>query len=262
MQPTPDTTYLEGAIAVEAALFSDAREVQGVYADAEMDHRKIEPIRRLAKKRGMEIQRLSRTQLDERVGHEKHGGVLAEVGPRNFVSLDDLLRYTGDERALIVMLDGVEDPFNFGQAVRSLYAAGCHGLVLRPRNWAAPGSGAEAVIARASAGTTELMPMALAETPDEAAAFFKGKNVSVIATADRDHATDLHEADLTGPMLLLVGGEKRGLKRSALDAADQVVRIPYARPFDQALGTVAATSVLGFEVARQRAARVARAGRK
>jgi 23S rRNA (guanosine2251-2'-O)-methyltransferase len=249
---------LEGLIAVEAVLFSDAREVFSVIADEGMDHRKLEPIRRLAKKRGVEIEKLARPQLDERVGHEKHGGVVAEVGPRAFVSLDDLLRYSGGERSLVVMLDGVEDPFNFGQAVRSLYAAGCHGVVVRPRNWAMADGEAPAIIARASAGTTELMPMAVAETPDEAAAFFKDKGLTVVATADGSWVASgggvvaLFDADLTRPTLLLIGGEKRGLKRSVLDLADTVVRIPYARSFDYALGTVAATSVLGFEIARQR----------
>ena len=131
--------YLIGLIAVEAALFSEAREVYAVYVDAELDHRKVEPVRRAAKAKRIDLVRQSRAELDARVGHGKHGGVVAEVGPRRFVTLDDLLRYSGGERVFIVMLDGVEDPFNFGQAVRSLYAAGCHGVVVRPRNWAAPG---------------------------------------------------------------------------------------------------------------------------
>lgn len=246
---------LEGLIAVEAVLFSEAREVSSVMADGEMDFRKLEPIRRLAKKRGIEIEKLSREQLDERVGHGKHGGVVASVGPRTFVSMQDLLTYSGDERAFIVMLDGVEDPFNFGQALRSLYACGCHGVVVRPRNWAAPGSGAEAVIARASAGASELMPLAIAETPDEAAAFYAEKGLAVAAAADEREAVALPEADLSGPLFLLIGGEKRGLKRSFLNQCDLVLRIPYARTFDHALGTVAATSILAHAVSLQRAGR-------
>ena len=249
--------YLTGAIAVEAVLFSEAREVRRVWADRAMDYRKLEPVRRAAKARRLELEPRDRAELDTLLGHAKHGGVVAEVGPRRFVGLDDLLTYSGGERAWIVMLDGVEDPFNFGQSIRSLYAAGCHGVVLRPRNWAAPAPdaavpGAEAVIARASAGTTELMPMAIVETPEEAAAFYRQRGLTVIATADRAEAQSLRDVPLTDPMFLLVGGEKRGVKRSFLDQADRVLRVPYARPFEHALGTVAAVSVIGFEIARQR----------
>ena len=254
-----DSVLLTGAIAVEAVLFSEAREVRRVMVDSAMDYRRLEPVRRAAKARRLELEPRGREQLDEAAGHGKHGGVIAEVGPRRFVGLADLLTYSGSERALIVMLDGVEDPFNFGQAIRSLYAAGCHGVVLRPRNWAAPAEagaapGAEAIIARASAGTTELMPMAVVETPEEAAAFYRERGLTVIATADRPEAESFRDAPLTDAMFLLIGGEKRGVKRSFLDQADRVIRVPYARRFDHALGTVAAVSVIGFEIARQREA--------
>lgn len=96
--------------------------------------------------------------------------------------------------------------------------------------------------------------MAITDTPEAAATFYRDKGLTVIATADRDEAESTYDADLTGPIFLLVGGEKRGVKRSVLNEADRIVRVPYARPFDHALGTVAAVSVLAFEVARQRAA--------
>lgn len=246
------TTHLLGAIAVEAALSAGTRGVLNVWVDNEMDYRKLEPVRRAAKARRLELIQQDRDELDARVGHGKHGGVVAEVGPRQFCSMQDILEMTGREKTFIVMLDGVEDPYNFGQAVRSLYAAGCHGIVVRPRNWAMADGEAPSIIARASAGTSEFMPMAVAETPDEAAAFFKDKGVVVAAAADTREATPLHEVDLKRPLFLLIGGEKRGVKRSFLSEADLVVEIPYGRPFEYSLGTVAAVSVLGFEVARQR----------
>ncbi|MEM6460229.1 MAG: TrmH family RNA methyltransferase [Planctomycetota bacterium] len=255
-----DTTKLFGAIAAEAALSAGTRDVVGLWADETLDHRKLEPLRRAAKVRRVELQRVERDELDRVAGHPGHGGVVAAVGPRTFLTLDELLIHSGGERGFYVVLDGVEDPFNFGQALRSLYAAGCHGVVLRPRNWLAPDTPAPegrapaaAVVARASAGTSEFLPLAITESIDDAAAFFAVRGHTVAATAD-DHpeAIDLHAADLTAPLLLVVGGEKRGVKRSLLARADVVLRVPYARRFDHALGTVAAVSVLGFEVARQR----------
>ena len=74
---------------------------------------------------------------------------------------------------------------------------------------------------------------------------------SVIAAERRD-AISLYEADLVGPLFLLIGGERRGVMRAAIDAADTIVRIPYARSDAPSLGTAAAAAVIGFEVMRQR----------
>jgi 23S rRNA (guanosine2251-2'-O)-methyltransferase len=144
------------------------------------------------------------------------------------------------------MLDGVEDPFNFGQAVRSLYAAGVTGLVLPPRNWTT----ATDVVTRASAGTTELMPMAIADNTEKAAKFFQKQGLKIACTTDSG-ATDLYQADLTQPMFLLIGGEKRGITRSFLSQAELKLRIPYKRPFAYALGVTASVAILSFERMRQ-----------
>ncbi|MEM9915906.1 MAG: RNA methyltransferase [Planctomycetota bacterium] len=249
-----DTTYLLGAIAVEAALSSGTRAVRGVWVDRDMDFRKVEPVRRAAKARRVELESSSRAELDARVGHGKHGGVVAAVGPRVFCSLEELLAHTGAEKSFVVMLDGIEDPHNFGQSIRSLYAAGCHGVVVRPRNWAVADGEAPGIIARASAGTSEFMPMAIAETPEDAAEFFADKGLVVAATADTRESVSLHDVDLDQPLFLLIGGEKRGVKRSFLNRANLVIQVPYGRPFEYSLGTVAAVSVVGFELARQRSA--------
>ncbi len=244
-------TILTGHIAIEAQLHADTREIASIHVDRDQDWRKLEPLRRAAKARGLALEPMTREQLDELAEGGAHGGVVARVGERRFLTLEQLLEGTGRERSFLAMLDGVEDPFNFGQAVRSLYAAGCHGLVVRPRNWTT----AAATVARSSAGTSELMPMAVSESVEEACAFFAERKLSVTVTAEEDErAVSLDEADLTGPLFLVLGGERRGVKRSVMDSAAAVVRIPYGREFGLSLGTVAATSVLAFEVRRQRAA--------
>lgn len=263
MPESTENTYLLGAIAVEAALSAGTRKVHGVWIDDALDYRKVEPVRRAAKLRRLDVIPLSRDELNKKADTDKHGGVIASVGPRTFISLDEMLVQTGREKSFIVMLDGIEDPFNFGQSIRSLYAAGCHGVVVRPRNWFSitpdtersmghvPGAGA-AVIARASAGTSEFMPIAQTETPEEAAAFFGEKGLTVAATADTREAASLYDVDLNHPLFLLIGGEKRGVKRSFLNEAGLVIQVPYSREFEHSLGTVAAVSVISFELARQR----------
>jgi 23S rRNA (guanosine2251-2'-O)-methyltransferase len=145
------------------------------------------------------------------------------------------------------MLDGVEDPFNFGQAVRAFYAAGAHGLVVRPRSWMS----AAGVVGRASAGASERIPTAQAESAEAAAEVFRAAGLRV-AIADSQRAISLYDADLRIPLFLLVGGERRGVTRSFASKADLRLKIPYGRPFEHDLGTTAAAAVLAFEILRQR----------
>lgn len=240
-----ERAFLEGAVSTEAALWARSRPVYAVYLRRDRREANDARIERLARQAGADVLRVSNAEIDEIAQGKTHGGVLAEVGPRRFVGLDDLL--AGPGAPFVAMLDGVEDPYNFGQAVRALYAAGASGLVLRPRNWMS----AAGVVARASAGTTERILTAVAETAQDAAEFFRERGLTVAVT-DWTRAVTIYEADLTVPLFLLVGGEKRGVTRALADAAGLRLKIPYGRDFRLSLGTAEATAVLAFEVMRQR----------
>jgi 23S rRNA (guanosine2251-2'-O)-methyltransferase len=240
-----DPTTLEGYIAVSAALSAGSRPIHAVYLRDDKRDADALKIARLAAAAGVPIERISAEQIAERAGGDTHGGILALAGERQFVPLDGLI--STNEAPFIVMLDGVEDPFNFGQAVRAFYAAGAHGLVVRPRNWMSAAS----VVARASAGASERIPTAIAESAEDAAAHFRAAGLR-IAVADSQRATPIYGADLTQPLFLLVGGEKRGVTRSFADKADMRLKIPYGRIFEYDLGTTAAAAALAFEVLRQR----------
>lgn len=198
----------------------------------------------------MALEPAERAEIEALAAGRSHGGVAALVGARRYLTIDELLERSGRE-ALVVMLDGVEDPFNFGQAVRTLYAAGVDGLVVRARNW----ESAAGVVARASAGASELMPTAMAPTAESAAAAARGAGLRVAAAAARSGATPLTEADLRGGLFLLVGGERRGVTRSFLAACDLVVSIPSGRADAPELGVAAAAAVLAYEALRQRTQR-------
>jgi 23S rRNA (guanosine2251-2'-O)-methyltransferase len=244
--PNQEQALLEGAISVGAALQSGSREFHALMIRHDKDDGAIRHLERAARARGVAVRRVSADEIDAQAQGQTHGGVLGIVGPRRFVALEALL--PPQSAALVVMIDGVEDPFNFGQAVRSLWAAGADGLVLRPRNWMS----AAGVVARASAGASEIIPTAVAETAEDAAAFFRTQGLLVACATDDPPTTSLYETDLTRPLFLLVGGEKRGVTRSFARTADLRLRIPYARPNAHSLGTTAAAAVLAFEILRQR----------
>lgn len=238
-------TILEGHLSIEAALAASSREVHAIYVRADKRDHTLRHLMRLAQGKGVPVERLPADEIDERAQGQTHGGVIAEVGPRRFVELADLL--PADRTPFVVMIDGVEDPFNFGYALRALYAAGADGLVVRPRNWMS----AAGTVARSSAGASEWIKTAVAETTEEAAAFFRERGLTVACAVEND-SVPIDESDLCVPLFLLVGGEKRGITRSFLDQTDLRLRIPYGRDFAQSLGTTSAAAILGYEVMRQR----------
>lgn len=238
---------LEGRISVEAALRGEARDVSEILALQPGD-RRLARVRALAAERGVPIRMVSTADIDELASGRTHGGVLALAGERRYLPLEQLIGQAGPS-PFLVMLDGVEDPYNFGAAIRGLYAAGADGLIVRPRSW----EQAAGTVARASAGASELIPTAVAETTERAAEICRAAGLRVVCAAARSDALSMHDADLGGPLFLLVGGERRGITRSFLDRADLVVRIPYARPVLGSLGTATAAAVLAFEAMRQRA---------
>lgn len=242
-----ETNWLEGVISVEAAIRSGNRLVEGVYLRRGKWQWEVQRLRETAVSHHIPVHTVDDAFIAERVTGQSHGGVLAQVGSRRFLSLDELIADIA--LPVVVMLDGIEDPFNFGQAVRTLYAAGVNGVVVRPRNWLS----AAGVVARASAGASEWMPMAVAETAVSAAAHYKTAGLTIACLA-QEGAVSLFACDLKRPLFLLIGGEKRGITRSFLSQADLRLQIPYGRVYAQSLGTVASAAVLGFELMRQRLA--------
>ena len=168
---------LEGFVSVRAALKAGSRPIDAILVRRDKWDRGIAWLEHAARDAGIPFERVDSAEIDAIAQGNTHGGVIARVGPRAFLALDDLA--AGEAAPFVAMLDGVEDPFNFGQAVRALYAAGAHGLVVRPRNWLS----AAGIVARASAGASEWMPTAVAETALEAAEHFRARGLTVASAA-------------------------------------------------------------------------------
>lgn len=240
---------LEGWVSVLAALEAGRRPMEAVYLQEGKDIHAAPRIRAVAKQRGVPVSVAPGAEIDALAHGASHGGVLALAGSRDFQTLDDLL--TNNKSPFIVMLYGVEDPYNYGQAIRALYAAGADGLVVPERNW----DTALGVVTRASAGASEYMPTARVADPAESIAFFKAHGFRVAATAKDKRAASLYATDLRGALFMLIGGERRGLNAAALAACDLLLEIPYGRNFKAELDVTSSTATLAFEVMRQRSAR-------
>jgi len=245
MADTPST--LEGFLSILAAIEAQSRPIEQVLIhDKKRYDKRLAYLRHTAERADITVDYVPQERIEDLTDGNTHGGVVAIVGGRRFVALSDLI--PDDKPAFIAMLDGIEDPFNFGYAIRALYAAGVDGVVVRPRNWTTAAS----VVGRSSAGAAERIPMAMADTAIEAAEYYRQHHLMIATTAKSDESQALFQSDLTQALFILIGGERRGVTRSFMDQADVLLEIPYGRDFDQSLGTVSAVSTIAFEVLRQR----------
>jgi 23S rRNA (guanosine2251-2'-O)-methyltransferase len=239
---------LEGRVSIEAALAGGVRPVHEIQAVQPGD-RRLAFLRRAAAEHDVPIRRVAQADLRQLVTGTTHGGVVALAGERSYLSMSELLGQAGPV-PFVMMLDGIEDRYNFGQAIRAAYAAGVDGLVVRSRSWE-PAAG---IVARASAGASELMPTAAVGSVEEAAAGCRTAGLSIACATTRSDATFMQEANLAVPMLMLVGGERRGVTRSFSESADLLIRIRYGRRGAHALGAATSAALLAFEALRQRQA--------
>lgn len=242
------STVLEGMTSISALLNSGAendRKIEKVLIDREKRKSKSTQIGFLTAKSheiGFPVEFVESAEIDRLATGNTHGGILALCTDRTIPPLD-----VSDIRpdSFYVYLEGIEDPYNFGYAVRSLYAAGVAGIILPPRNWMS----ASGVVARASAGASERIPMFTTET-ENVINCFHAAGYRILCAGIRD-SVSVFEETFPYPVLLVIGGEKRGISRTMLDAADTVVRIDYGRDFPGSLSAASAATVLAFEIFRQ-----------
>lgn len=241
-------TAISAVLDPEIAAFNDRR-VHTVFVDKTRMSKKAREMHfltRRSKELGFSIQPVRPDDLDRLTSGHTHGGFAAACSARSLPPLETRLAEI-KPRGFYVLLDGLEDPYNFGYTLRSLYAAGADGVILPPRNW----MGVAGLVARSSAGTSEKLPLYVCE-PAKAITFMHECHYRVACAGIRD-AVDMYEAPLSLPLLLVIGGEKRGISRAVLEGADLTVRIGYHGHFRGSLSAAASAAVLAFEVMRQNA---------
>ena len=246
-----DSTVFEGMTSIRAIL-------RGI--DAGTNNRKIEKIlfdkdkmkkiskevgylKAVSDKYGYEIIETTGGELEKITLGNSHGGLVAITKARTLPYIDEtceVLPY-----GFYVMIEGIEDPYNFGYSLRSLYAMGCSGVILTERNWMS----AAGVVARSSAGASEMFEM-YKSSPNDCIEFFKARGYKVVC-ADENTENILGQCELELPLLLIVGGEKRGISKAVLDSADILVKIDYGREFRASLSAASATTMFAYEISRQ-----------
>ncbi len=220
------------------------RKILTVYIDKakkKSKEKEISFLQRKASPLKFNVEFTDESVINEFTTGTSHGGIIAFCSPRNIPVLSAAEIKTD---GVYFMLDGVEDPYNFGYAVRSIYASGADGIILTPRNW----MGVAGVVARSSAGSSELINMYISDT-QEAVEIFKSIGYTTVCAGIRN-SQSLFEAELKKPLFVILGGEKRGISSKVLESADKIVRIDYGTQFNGSLSTAAAAAVFAFEILR------------
>ena len=202
----------------------------------------------IAKDKGILVQEVEPQRLAQLAPGQRHQGVVAMASPVEYAEVEDILAAAESkgEAPLIVVLDELEDPHNLGAVLRTVDAAGAHGVII-PKRRSCPLS---TTVAKTSAGAVEYVPVArvanLAQTLD------KLKKAGVwVAGCDMDGTENYFEASLKGPLALVIGGEGRGLGRLVKEHCEFLVRIPMQGHVNSLNASVACSLVL-YEAVRQR----------
>lgn len=202
----------------------------------------------LAREKNIPIQMVERTNLDKLNPGAPHQGVVAYAAAKEYVEVEDILeiaRARGED-PFIVMLDEINDPHNLGAILRTVDAAGAHGVIIPQRRSVALTS----TVAKASAGAVEYVPVARVTNLDQTIRQLKNQGIWVVG-ADMEGPQIHWKAKLTGPLLLVIGGEGKGIGRLIKERCDMLVRLPMAGRVGSLNASVAA-ALLVYEVVRQR----------
>ena len=208
--------------------------------------RRVEEAQTIARQRNVPVERVSADVIDRLAHGGVHQGVVAELDDPRDHSLRELVEGAAPDAPLLVVLDGVEDPHNVGAILRTVDAAGAHGVVRQARHSAS----LDGIAAKASAGAVALVRIATEVNIARAIEELKELGVWTIGLAD-DAGDAYDEIDLTLPTAIVLGAEGTGLRRLVRERCDCLVSIPMHGSVESLNVSVAAGVVL-FEAARQR----------
>lgn len=245
-------TILSGFISVKSVIESHSREIYKIYIEQSRYDKIMNSDLRVPEQRqysallnsGSECVFVTEEEFSKLVDNNNAGGIAAEVGERIFTPSEEVLSI---RNGYIAILDGIEDPFNFAYALRSLYAAGVDAVILPERNFFT----ASDTVIRSSAGASELINACCVPDLTEACKALKRNGYFLCATAKTEKAKDLYAFKVHKPFCVVFGGEKRGIKKEILDLCDFCIKIKYPRNCHYSLPACSAISIIAFECARK-----------
>ena len=238
---------LEGRNALSEALKS-GRTIDKVYLVEGSPDRALTRLAALAREAGAVIVPTDRRKLDQMSLTGAHQGVIAAVAAHEYATVEEILERAErqSEPPLIVICDELSDPHNLGAILRTAECAGAHGVIIPKRR----SVGLTAVVAKASAGALEYLPVARVSNIANTLRALKERGLWVYG-ADADADSSLYRTVLTGPAAIVIGNEGEGMSRLVRESCDMLVSIPMQGKISS-LNASAAAAVMLYEALRQR----------
>lgn len=208
----------------------------------------LKAIRAAAQRASVRVEEMDRDRLGRLAGFDGHQGVLLEVEPRRWSDPTEMLAgaMAAGHDPLLVVLENLQDPVNLGALLRTAEAAGADGVIF-PERGSAPLS---AAAVKSSAGASEHLRLAPVASLGGTLRELQARGLRLVA-ADPDASTTAWDADLSGPLGVVVGSEGSGLSGATRRRCDMLVRFPMAGRV-ASLNAATAGALLLFEVVRQR----------
>jgi len=251
--PPPDAPprVIYGVHPVLAALRQGTPVLEEVVVASGVKGAWVAEARQWARQRQIRFRVQDRPGLDRLAATTHHQGIVARMGSYHYVPEADLLDLLAAATSppLVVVADGLQDPMNLGNLIRSAHAAGALALVI-PKDRAV---GVTSAVLKAAAGAAALLPVVRVTNLSDLLRRLQELGLWVMG-AEAGAPAVLYDADLTGPLALVIGSEDKGLRPRVRAHCDLILAIPLAAREVGSLNAAVAGAVFLFEIARQRRA--------
>lgn len=243
-----ETRFIHGFHAVAAKLRHDPEAILELHVAVQRSDARARDLLARAEAAGVRIIPTDSARLDGMTGTRRHQGVVAHIDPRHKVlHLADILEDL-PEKALILVLDGIQDPHNLGACLRVADAAGAH-AVIAPKDRAV---GLNATAIKVASGAADTVPYIVVTNLARTLRELKDAGVWCIGAAGEAEKS-LYEIEQTGPVAWVLGAEGDGLRRLTRETCDELAKIPMFGTVES-LNVSVATGICLFEARRQRVA--------
>ncbi len=242
------TELLFGRNAIREALVANRRRFfRLVLADRLDNSPVVNEIQSLARKYNLPVERMMRKRMDKLANN--HQGIMLEAGPYPFADLGELVLHaeSSGEDPFFIALDHLEDPHNLGAILRTAELVGVHGVILPNQGQADVTPSA----VKASVGASEHMLIAKVGNVAQAISQLKKKAVWAVGVQHGPESKSFHEADLKGPIVLVIGSEGQGMSRIVKETCDFLIQIPM-RGTTESLNASVASALVLYETWRAR----------
>lgn len=235
--------FLFGHHAVVAALKEGRGNKLFLLEDAHGD--KITELKQIAQEQAVPVKWVPKQKLDTMSDQGVHQGMVLAITPYQYLSLPELLEQTAAENPFYLILDGIEDPHNFGSILRTADAGGVNGVII-PKHRAV---GITPIVVKTSTGAVEHVPVARVTNLSQAVKQLKEADFWVFGTAM--DGTDYRNWNAQGKIALIIGNEGRGMSAGLAKEVDELLTIPMTGHV-QSLNAGVATGLLIYEAFRKR----------